>query len=231
MSEKTTTRASRYLFEAFEAKCGDALAKLVLLNLANRADNDGQCWPSLKRLAEDCETTTRTVIRKLEMLEAMGYLKRIRRAKDGMKTSNLYRLPNARQGFSVVTESHIEVSESHIEVSESHLGSDTVSQGVVTESHIKHAVETPNETRSTRATKKFLKPDVGQVAEYMIERSVPKRGAQYEAETFCDHYESNGWKVGGKSPMKDWKAAVRNWLKNDFRKKDQARTKYNRREI
>lgn len=146
MSDKTTTKASRFLFDAFDTKCGDALAKLVLLNLANRADNDGQCWPSLQRLAEDCETTSRTVIRKLEMLESMGFLKRIRRAKDGMKTSNLYRLPLSRQGFAVVTEGHIDVSDSHHDVSESHSGSDTVSLGVVTESHIKHAVETPKET-------------------------------------------------------------------------------------
>lgn len=35
-----------------------------------------------------------------------------------------------------------------------------------------------------------------------------------EAERFFDHYESNGWLVGGKSKMKNWEAAARNWLKN-----------------
>lgn len=35
-----------------------------------------------------------------------------------------------------------------------------------------------------------------------------------QAERFWNHYESNGWKVGGRSAMKDWKAAARNWLKN-----------------
>ena len=28
---------------------------------------------------------------------------------------------------------------------------------------------------------------------------------------FFNHYESNGWKVG-RVPMKDWKAAARNWI-------------------
>ena len=28
-------------------------------------------------------------------------------------------------------------------------------------------------------------------------------------------YESKGWKVG-KNPMKDWKAAVRNWERNEY---------------
>ncbi len=141
MTEKTTSRSSQYLFDAFHAKCGDALAKLVLLNLANRANNDGECYPSIERIAEDCETSKSTVLRKLEKLEAMGHIRRIRRAKDGMKTSNLYQLPLVTQGFSVV-------SERHIEVSERHQGSVTVTPSVVSERHIKHAVETPKETRT-----------------------------------------------------------------------------------
>lgn len=32
-----------------------------------------------------------------------------------------------------------------------------------------------------------------------------------EAESFYDHFQSNGWKVGGKTPMRDWQAAARNW--------------------
>lgn len=30
---------------------------------------------------------------------------------------------------------------------------------------------------------------------------------------FCDHFDSNGWKVGGKTAMRDWRAAYRNWVK------------------
>lgn len=33
---------------------------------------------------------------------------------------------------------------------------------------------------------------------------------------FYDHFESNGWMVG-KVPMKDWKAAARNWSRNDIK--------------
>jgi len=35
-----------------------------------------------------------------------------------------------------------------------------------------------------------------------------------EAEKFFNYYSAKGWKVGSKSPMKDWEAAVRNWLLN-----------------
>lgn len=34
-----------------------------------------------------------------------------------------------------------------------------------------------------------------------------------EIEHCYDHYTSNGWKVG-RSPMKDWQAAMRNWKRN-----------------
>lgn len=35
-------------------------------------------------------------------------------------------------------------------------------------------------------------------------------------DNFFDYYESNGWKIGGKAPMKDWKAAMRRWHQNNF---------------
>ncbi len=35
-----------------------------------------------------------------------------------------------------------------------------------------------------------------------------------EAEKYFNYYSSKGWVVGNKSPMKDWKAAARNWKMN-----------------
>ena len=43
------------------------------------------------------------------------------------------------------------------------------------------------------------------------ELSIP---ADVEAEKFHDHFESNGWKVSGKTPMRDWQASVRKWVRN-----------------
>jgi hypothetical protein len=37
---------------------------------------------------------------------------------------------------------------------------------------------------------------------------------EVEAHKFFNHFESNGWKVGGKTPMKNWQAAARNWMLN-----------------
>lgn len=35
-----------------------------------------------------------------------------------------------------------------------------------------------------------------------------------EAEKFYNHYESNGWLVGGKTPMQNWEASANNWMIN-----------------
>ena len=56
--------------------------------------------------------------------------------------------------------------------------------------------------------KRFQKPMLQEVLSYCVERQNVVQGTK-----FFDFYESNGWKVG-KNPMKDWKAAVRNWERN-----------------
>jgi len=51
----------------------------------------------------------------------------------------------------------------------------------------------------------FVKPTKTEIIDYINEKQL-----KVDSETFIDHYESNGWKVG-KVPMKDWKATLRNW--------------------
>ena len=41
----------------------------------------------------------------------------------------------------------------------------------------------------------------------------PGPAAQGEAAAFHDHYQSNGWRVSGKTPMQDWQAAFRQWMR------------------
>lgn len=55
----------------------------------------------------------------------------------------------------------------------------------------------------------FRPPDLSEVMAYCDER-----GNGVDAEAWMDHYTSNGWRVG-RNPMKDWKAAVRTWERNN----------------
>jgi hypothetical protein len=61
----------------------------------------------------------------------------------------------------------------------------------------------------TGGSQRFSKPTVEEVAAYCAERS-----NGIDANAFVDYYESKGWLIG-KSPMKCWKSAVRNWEKNN----------------
>lgn len=51
-------------------------------------------------------------------------------------------------------------------------------------------------------------PNLEQVKEFFKE----KNKSDLDAEKFFNHFESNGWLVGGKSKMKNWQAAARNWI-------------------
>lgn len=47
--------------------------------------------------------------------------------------------------------------------------------------------------------------------------NLARKNAMQESDRFFNHYSANGWVVGkAKSKMKDWQAAARNWLLNDF---------------
>jgi DNA-binding transcriptional ArsR family regulator len=74
-------------------------AKLVLLALADHADRDGYCWPSVDRLAELVELDAGNVRRHLGALEAAGLVAKVRRARraDGTLGGLLYRLDLADQ--------------------------------------------------------------------------------------------------------------------------------------
>lgn len=63
---------------------------------------------------------------------------------------------------------------------------------------------------SKHSAKRFVPPSLDEVKAYCIERN-----NNVDPERFIDYYQSNGWKVG-KNSMKDWKAAVRSWERNQF---------------
>jgi hypothetical protein len=77
----------------------------------------------------------------------------------------------------------------------------------------------PDQGGGTRAGARMPPPTVEEVAEYAKVYAASKRidleACGFSSERFHDHFASNGWKVGGRAPMKDWKAALRNWVRED----------------
>lgn len=64
------------------------------------------------------------------------------------------------------------------------------------------------EKESKEKSLRFSPPARQDVADYCKEKGF----SDFDVERFVDYYTSNGWMVG-KSKMKDWKAAVRNWAR------------------
>jgi hypothetical protein len=70
------------------------------------------------------------------------------------------------------------------------------------------------------AKKVFNKPDESEVTDFFEEIGMDQFTAIGQAQNFCNYYCSNGWVIGkARSPMKDWKAAARNWKNrmNEFK--------------
>ena len=74
-------------------------------------------------------------------------------------------------------------------------------------SQLREKYDVPAEKKTRKA---FYPPSVDEVKAYCSERK-----NSVDAEKFVDYYSSNGWMVG-KNKMKDWKAAVRTWEKNQY---------------
>lgn len=70
--------------------------------------------------------------------------------------------------------------------------------------------ECEGESAPTPKNKKFVKPTLEEITAFCAEERI-----DIDPQHFLDYYTSNGWKVG-KNPMKNWKAAVRNWERNDY---------------
>lgn len=73
---------------------------------------------------------------------------------------------------------------------------------------IEKEIDTEIEKDKGRA-KRFTPPTLEEVRAYCRER-----GNAVDPERWHSYYTANGWKVG-KNPMKDWKAAVRTWERDD----------------
>jgi len=66
--------------------------------------------------------------------------------------------------------------------------------------------------REARQLKKasFSPPSLEESVDHFASKGWPVT----EAEKFWHHFNSNGWKVGGKAPMRSWESAAHNWMKN-----------------
>ena len=109
----------------------------------------------------------------------------------------------------VVTQSsdkcHIYIEKSNIE--KSNIEKSNIEKNNIEKSNIKKSKK--------RVTEKSVTPTLQECKFYFQELRFKE-----EAVAFYDYFQSNGWKVGGKANMKDWKAAARNWTRRSGKPPD-----------
>ena len=165
----------RLMVEVFHTEVGDPMHKLVLLKLADNANDNGECYPSYHHIAKECEISKRTAMRAVDSLCEKGLLIKQPRYLIGGKeqTSNFYVI--------VLPSLHGSVTVTPGVVSQSHQGSDTESPGVVTQSH-------PNQSYIT--SKENIKNNTLRVLEKDESISEEDRVADLAASRVLDHYNN-----------------------------------------
>jgi hypothetical protein len=64
--------------------------------------------------------------------------------------------------------------------------------------------------KSSAKKEKSIAPKIEEVKSYFLNQNFP----ELQANKFFNYFSSNGWLVGGRTPMVDWQAAAQNWILN-----------------
>ncbi len=156
--------------KAMKMKVGNPLRKLVLIKLCDNANDEGECWPSIQNIAEQCEISKRSVIRHIQDLSSCGILSAQKRFVDAKQTSNIYTIvigenttAKARVGLLIDGVGRGD-TESLGGVTQSHWGGDTESLGGVTQSHpesisLNLSTESSKKINKKKSIPKPLKPE------------------------------------------------------------------------
>lgn len=81
------------MVRAMKMKVGNPLRKLVLLKLADNANDQGECWPAVQYIAEQCEISKRSAQNHIQQLVKDGLVRiEERKAENGLNRSNVYHL-------------------------------------------------------------------------------------------------------------------------------------------
>ena len=207
------------MVKAMKAEVGNPLRKLVLIKLADNANDKGECWPSYQHIADQCEISRRSVMRHIDALIADGFVsKRSRKTPDGA-TTNVYALR-----FEVAEAEDLRGDrESPPGVTESHQGGDTVSLGGGDREspRTSHSLEPVNEPKRTLtpspvdwiddetwtdflAHRKSIKKPLSQEAQKRLIKKLERlRADGQDAVAVLDESITQGW--AGVFPLKDKK--------------------------
>lgn len=165
--------------------------KIVLLALADCANDEGGCWPSMATLAKKCSKTDRTVQAAIKALVAAGHLTRNEVIGKGCNY-----LVHPRTDCTPE-----EISPPKRATQTPEAASDKPSRTITTSK------------RAMRLADDFVVPD-DWIEWALAERKWSDADARAEAASFCDYWQA---KSGRDAVKLDWLKTWRNWVRNSRR--------------
>lgn len=115
--------SAKYTFLAWDTPVNNSGTKLALLQLANNADDNGFSYYSISKMANACDMSERSFMRKIQDLEKMGVLVVERRA----NRPSLYTLIGDEMGVTICHLQESEVTNCHADVTNCHGEGDKLS--------------------------------------------------------------------------------------------------------
>jgi Fe2+ or Zn2+ uptake regulation protein len=179
--------------QAWKTPVSDFKAKLVLLKLADNANDEGVAWPHIETIVAETSLCRRSVFRALTVLEESGLITRHRGRNEVVYTIQKCLTDTSRSASQTPQKCLTDTSTG-------------ASQALTLtkEPSREHIVS------ETEKPKRFKKPTIHEVHAYGMTLT-PRF---LKAEQFINFYESKDWMIG-KSKMKNWKAAIRTWQAKD----------------
>jgi hypothetical protein len=210
-THKVITMSMNLMAKAMSIKVGNPLRKLVLIKLADNANDNGECWPSYQHIADHCECSKSAVKDHIAALIKLGFMRKENRigVNNGKgNTSNVYYLNLSATPVP---------SESTPPVPQKSIGGSPKSTPVPSEStppvppagtRISHSFEPVIEPIGDKK-KSTVMPEGFKPSE-SHQQMAGKLGVslQEEFEKFTDHHLSKN------SKFVDWNRALNTWLRN-----------------
>lgn len=192
-------------------------ARYMFIGLFCLADKEGRMEDRPKRIkAEIFPYDNIDVDDQLSRLQSAGFINRY-----GVGEMKVIQVVNFTKhqvirGSEALTESSYPPKGNHEETIRKPLGSQ---EGKGKEGNKERKGEADEPPSRPKENKIFVKPDRESVTNYFEEIGLSQFEAEAQGAKFFDYYEANGWKIGGKTKMKDWEATVRMWKSrmNDFK--------------
>ncbi|EBX8605367.1 hypothetical protein Sent03_03395 [Salmonella enterica] len=193
--------------KAMSIKVGNPLRKLVLIKLADNANDEGECWPSYQHIADQCEVSRSTVKSHIRALEDMGLLKREFRRKGELNQSNVFylTLDNAQQ---IPPESGGAGADRGGAGADRGGAGDDLGGGAGDDPRTYHSFEPVKEPLERKKKPSSMPEGFSPSASHQKMAEEFGISLQDEFDKFTDHHLSKG------SKFIDWSRALNTWLRN-----------------